>query len=215
MLFISIAGLLCIVSCVTERWVSLYPVEPERYKENGIEFRLKSSVTTWTNDSGTHYIYNTANIRFGTWVESKTDRYQASGFSFRLECAEDIVEEGWLEALTLVIEELGVVITKDENKKLEFEPYIDYETKKVEHYYAMPYTKNYIYAYEIRDAVNPKLSRVQVYNKFKKVEKVTIITDFRYTIDGVEYKSSITWNAVPTCRKMTSTLLSYFMGTYF
>jgi hypothetical protein len=174
-------------SCLLNRSVRLYPIEPFTYEEDGIIFTAGG------------------NGEYGFWiafthplVNYRSDVY----FNIRIR-SDYIIENMFLESVSLSVEDLGIIIAKEnihETLKIfSKEDTASWENPPDAESYVLV-TINNIYTDEIRDAMSEKLSIKQLYNKFKSVKKVSFALEFTYKINGDEKSKIVIFNYETKCK---------------
>jgi hypothetical protein len=173
-------------SCALNRTVRLYPIEPFTYEEDDISFTAggNGEYGYWIG-----FIYPYINNRPGVYFN----------IHIRSDC---IIENMFLESVSLSIEDLGIIITKEnihKSQKILYKEDTASWQNPPEEESLVTVTIDNIYTDEIRDGISEKLSIKQTYNKFKSVKKVSFALEFTYKINGDEKSKIVIFNYETKC----------------
>jgi hypothetical protein len=179
--FLCIATLIFCNSCALNRTVRLFILEPSAYEEeNGVRFIAKSNGNYgyWMLFVSPHLPNSRPEVLFNIAVYS-----------------DHIIEKLFLESVSADIEDLGIIVSKENLQKpikiLYKEDTLSWQNPIEEESYAFVMINDVIYTDEIRDAISKKLTMTQAHKKFKKVDDVRFLLTFRYTINGEEKTSTV------------------------
>lgn len=163
--------LIIFVSCATNKIVHLKPKDPYVIEENGMTFSISETQEYW--------------------IYFDPDKW-ASGFTmfFNTDVMPEFVN---IKSLTMDINELDISIQKKGlNKEIILK---DREFDTLKKYWAHEDFNNVIFTSDIINSYThkygKKLTSIQMFNEFEKINEVSFIVDIEYSIDGNIYNSSI------------------------
>ena len=169
-IFLAIIGII-LTSCSESKWIELSPIEPYEYIENNVIFRVG---------------------RENTWIYFKSnsfDELPKIRFSGTLETIENI-ENVYLKSITIKIDELNLILTKDDIMLLIPNRSNDFSESN---YHFWSYFD--IYAFETIELLhryNQNLSLDNFFQIFDKVKHIEICITIIYTINNENKISTIT-----------------------